>query len=480
MLTLSKDRASRPVAGITTLDKQLVSRIILSLWLAAIATPALCVDARSIEEVLEALIKQPEEKDISALCERGRAVFSDVGRELPDDFDYCQPDLQQDLIKKELYASTDGTLKSLPYFHSTHSLKTGIVVPIPAVENALPTAQPPFIIELGIPNDKKVDVPASNPSPIVLTDATAPVEIRHVQHANLGCPSVQTVSHRGSPEQPENSIQAALRALHAGHNGVEIDIQQLRDGKWVVHHDLIPGRATYGPNRPLASMTSQQWRQVHLLDRHGSKTDIPAPFLDDLLIAFRANVRGSQFLNIEIKSGTQAYSCDALAALDRNVSAQIPRAGFMYSSRTLENLRCLRTVNRGVYLGLVIDPHPDSINIDQSSVTGKAVNWLERVSKKPTSEHLYKDNNNRDHLARTAFADIQSLIGPYYGFHIDYRDYWDFAPRYTNAKGRLMLYQLDDDDGLATQLELIREQQQSLPDAVIVDGSPTTLCGMWN
>ena len=49
------------------------------------------------------------------------------------------------------------------------------------------------------------------------------------------CLGMKIHAHRGSAESPENSA-SALRSAYAGDwDGVEIDMQQLADGTWVLH-----------------------------------------------------------------------------------------------------------------------------------------------------------------------------------------------------------------------------------------------------
>lgn len=458
----------------------------LSALLVAATSAASSVDTAAIEALAKALSST---ETTPCKPEEARAASNERG--LPADFDFCQPDRQSHLRKQGMYLSTDGENKALPLKRqSAPAVNSKVVIPTPAREAATLGAHKPFVIELtnspSNSSNHKIaketpahETPTAPHEPTVARSQTLvqrPIKSSPPSTTNLGCPSFQTFAHRGSSDQPENSIPAVLHALKSGHNGVEVDAQQLKDKNWVVHHDLAPGRVSFGSSLPLAIMNSSEWRQVRLLDQHGARTDLPAPFLDDLLVEFKKHASPSQYLNIEIKSGTP-YSCTELVKLNRLVLDRLTQSQFMYSSRTMDDLRCLRSTNPNVYLGLVLDPNPASIKIDPSSTTGKMVSLYDRFSKKSASEQIYTENNNRQrYLGRTNFNDIDSLIGPYYGFHIDYRDYWSFASNYTNAKGRLMLYQLNDDRGLAALLKDIHEKQKKLPDAVLTDSNRDFFC----
>ncbi len=466
----------------------MISRAVLILGLVVIPATVLGVDLAAMEAMIEALEKPSVEDNIStANCDGSLAAR--IGRELPRDFDSCQPERQSSLMSNGLYVNQEGVVKPLPVHAQSRALDAKVIVPLPVKEDVAPQPHAPFVIDLALPaahpavHVNHQSITATNAIPVQnIAPASAPAAQVKAQprpaSPTFGCPDFQTFAHRGSPDEAENSIEAVVHALQSGHNGAEIDAQQLQDGNWVVHHDLMLGRVSYGQSGLITNMQSYQWRQVRLKDRYGSETQTQAPFLDDLLSAYRKNAHVSQVLNIEIKGGLKSYSCNALAGLNKRVLSQLSQSQFVYSSRYIEHLTCLRTANPNVYLGVVVDPHPDSIDVDDASTLGRAMSWYDRSNGASASMNLYLKNNNREHLTRTSFADVRSLIGPYYGFHIDYQDYWTFAPRYAKAQGRLVLYQLDDDSGLVALLKDIKQQKKKLPDGVLVDSDLQQYCGL--
>lgn len=90
----------------------------------------------------------------------------------------------------------------------------------------------------------------------------------------------QIIAHRGaSALEPENTVNAFLRAVTEGADGIELDVRRTADDRLVIHHDpaLLDGRVI----------------------RATRSTDLPAsiPLLDDALDACDGT-----FVNIEIKN----------------------------------------------------------------------------------------------------------------------------------------------------------------------------------
>ncbi len=123
------------------------------------------------------------------------------------------------------------------------------------------------------------------------------------------CEGLATEAHRGSQlaRYPENSVDGIIAALRDGHDGVEIDVQRLRDGTWVVHHDPYLGRTVYAgrfSHQPVErSAERADWTRMVMLDGAGNQTPHRPPTLTEVLAAFREHARPGQRLNIEIKSG---------------------------------------------------------------------------------------------------------------------------------------------------------------------------------
>src|SRR3989338_5630460 len=76
------------------------------------------------------------------------------------------------------------------------------------------------------------------------------------------------IAHRGnSSECPENTFEAFESALAYGADGIELDIQETRDGEIVVYHDRTLEKIC-GPRKPI---TTQNVRDIQSLDAGGWK-----------------------------------------------------------------------------------------------------------------------------------------------------------------------------------------------------------------
>ncbi|MDY0207231.1 MAG: glycerophosphodiester phosphodiesterase family protein [Pseudomonas sp.] len=282
----------------------MISRTLLIICLAGMPASVMGVDLTAMEAMIEAL-EQPAGEKAADAARCNYALAEQTGRELPSDFDFCQPERQPSLINNGLYVNTEGVIKPLPVRRLSPQQVTKVTVPLPVKDDVLLKPHTPFVIDLALPASKPSSNDHSKPRTKPTTQpiqsaAVAPKTSTRQQRSQpvFGCPGFQTFAHRGSSEEAENSIEAVSKALQSGHNGVEIDVQQLKDGNWVVHHDLSLGRVNYGQSGLVTNMTSHQWRKVRLKDVEGFETGIHAPFLVELLIAYRRSAAASQVLNI--------------------------------------------------------------------------------------------------------------------------------------------------------------------------------------
>jgi len=103
---------------------------------------------------------------------------------------------------------------------------------------------------------------------------------------NLKSPIV--IAHRGAG-RPENSCLAFRNAIHAGYEGIELDVRKTSDGELVVHHDKRVKTRFFGP--AIAKTTLNQLKTYNI----GLNERIPT--LKEVLLI----LKGKTVLDIEVK-----------------------------------------------------------------------------------------------------------------------------------------------------------------------------------
>ena len=123
----------------------------------------------------------------------------------------------------------------------------------------------------------------SSPDPVRWSDAGTP---------DVGRQPLGVAVHRGAAElAPENTLDAYRYAIAYGVEMIEIDVQQLKDGRFVSFHDSTVDRKTDGSG-PIGEMSYDEVRQLNAADNdkwRGSEYD-PAqiPSLEEVLELARA------------------------------------------------------------------------------------------------------------------------------------------------------------------------------------------------
>jgi glycerophosphoryl diester phosphodiesterase len=128
------------------------------------------------------------------------------------------------------------------------------------------------------------------------------------------------LAHRGYRAMyPENTLLAFAKALEAGADGVECDVQKSADGRYLVIHDPSVDRVSDGQGE-VASMSLEQLRRLDF----GRGERIPE--LVDLLAALPPNA----YLDVELKGETLVPAdCAQIEAI---LASGIDRRRLMISS----------------------------------------------------------------------------------------------------------------------------------------------------
>lgn len=187
-------------------------------------------------------------------------------------------------------------------------------------------------------------------------------------HAFAACGPIGMHAHRGSATFPENSLPAVTAALDGRFDAAEIDLQLLKDRRWVLHHDAATGRIVkHGANSPVSLFGSADWQAARMLDRQGRSTREAPPFFDAVVSAAAPRLRpdGKQ-LNIEIKG---KYACEDIRKAVAEVERMAPAGSWFFTSVDMDALRCIRHSHQDVYLGVIVAPEPEATNQRQEKAT---------------------------------------------------------------------------------------------------------------
>ncbi|MGM9529812.1 MAG: glycerophosphodiester phosphodiesterase [Phascolarctobacterium sp.] len=116
---------------------------------------------------------------------------------------------------------------------------------------------------------------------------------------------MKNFAHRGfSGKYPENTMLAFKKALEAGADGIELDVQMTRDGEVVVIHDEKVDRTTNGSGN-VRDLTLEELRKLDASYIYTGKQGFnPVPTFEE----YCAWVAGTDLVtNIELKTGVYPY-----------------------------------------------------------------------------------------------------------------------------------------------------------------------------
>lgn len=116
---------------------------------------------------------------------------------------------------------------------------------------------------------------------------------------------MKVIAHRGySGKYPENTMLSFQKAVEAGCDGIELDVQLTKDGEVVVFHDEKVDRTTDGAGA-VKDYTLEELKKLNAAKLFPRLTDFEAvPTLDEYCAWMAKN---DIFTNIEIKTGVYYY-----------------------------------------------------------------------------------------------------------------------------------------------------------------------------
>jgi glycerophosphoryl diester phosphodiesterase len=275
--------------------------------------------------------------------------------------------------------------------------------------------------------------------------------------ARAECQGMVLHAHRGSAAAPENSLTSIKLAFEGDWDGVEIDIQQLRDRQWVLHHDAVLGRTTSLQGRAVRDLDSTAWREVRLKDRKGRVGIEPAAFLVDVLQSVPG--RDDKVLNVEIKQFNG--SCDAAQQAVALLNRARPDGRWFLTSIDRRQLQCARRTDPRGYLGQIV--------LDA------------RALARESGARNFASNLPPPVIDSAWLRRLQQEVGGPLGVHVDINTLTANPTLLAEAKASSMSvfsYHLGPDREHVASLKAYARKSGLLPSGAIIDGKPDEFCNL--
>ncbi len=186
------------------------------------------------------------------------------------------------------------------------------------------------------------------------------------------------IAHRGaSSSAPENTVYAFTAAMEQGADGIELDVQQTKDGVPVVIHDLNLKRVA-GINREVSSFTFDELSQIDVGSWYSPEySDARIMALEDVFIL----TDGRIFMNIELKRGAKSDNLEqkVVSLIEKyNMENKCCVTSFSYDS-----LKQIKEYNSDIKTGLIMSiatgsfytlEAADAYSIKSTFISSQAVN----------------------------------------------------------------------------------------------------------
>ncbi len=182
--------------------------------------------------------------------------------------------------------------------------------------------------------------------------------------------AVEVAGHRGASNvRPENTIPAFEEAVDAGAQWLEADLQQTKDGAWILMHDGDLRRTTnvvavFGANLPSYAPSAFTLSQIRQLDAGAWKgaafQGTRVPTLDELLdLVARSHVRAM----LEAKTGSPTGLYDAVAAAQPGLVGPDKDDAVLFASFTIGALKALHDARPFADTAVLANDAPDLATI---------------------------------------------------------------------------------------------------------------------
>lgn len=195
-------------------------------------------------------------------------------------------------------------------------------------------------------------------------------------------PETLVIAHRGFMEQGvENTMSSIEASAKAGANMIEIDIQQTKDGQFVVFHDATLSRLA-GRSESVYDLTLDELTQI----------TVSAGGLSDTIPSLEAVLEQCKQLNVKLLIEIKTHGHETLDFLDLFIQ-QLAEANVLdvhYVQSLDSNLvlaleekepRLITGLVYAVAMGSIPNTEADFVAIEQLFVTGRLVDQTQRMDK---------------------------------------------------------------------------------------------------
>ena len=160
--------------------------------------------------------------------------------------------------------------------------------------------------------------------------------------------------HRGaSGHAPENTLPAFKMAADLGADGVELDIQQTKDGVIVVCHDETIDRTSSGAGW-LKDFTFEELRRLDFSNGNAAYEDVKIPTMEEVFYLLAPT---GLTINIELKTGIIFYE-----NIEEKILDLTKKMGWedrvIYSSFNHYSVRKIKELDPGAKVGLLYGDGP--------------------------------------------------------------------------------------------------------------------------
>ncbi|TFD92235.1 glycerophosphodiester phosphodiesterase [Jeotgalibacillus sp. R-1-5s-1] len=211
----------------------------------------------------------------------------------------------------------------------------------------------------------------------------------------------QIIAHRGdSGHYPENTMKAFKKAVVAGCDAIELDVQRSKDGELVVIHDETVNRTTDGTGY-VKDLTLKELRQLKIKKSRFLRTE-KIPMLDEVLHWLQNE---AIMCHIELKNDKVRYEGMEKEILQKVAEFKLDNR-IVYSSFNLDSVTTLKKLDSPSEVAFIYNKKGVNPLLLQQTIGADAIHANYRVM----TEQLMRDCQRHGFPVRLYTLNQVSLI----------------------------------------------------------------------